>query len=117
MKRFAIAAFAVFLASAAGAQTKPMDMDHKGMEMKMEKKDANPADAHAHHASGVVKSVNTDNGTVSIQHGPVPALNWPAMTMSFKAKDKKSLQALKPGQKIDFEFVQQGKDYVVTKVK
>jgi Cu/Ag efflux protein CusF len=38
------------------------------------------------------------------------------MTMSFKA-DKKSLQALKPGQKIEFDFVEQGKDHVITKVK
>lgn len=113
MKRLAIAVFAVLAAATAHAQMKGMD----GMDMKMEKKDAKKAEGHAHHASGVVKSVNADKGTVNIQHGPVASLNWPAMTMGFKAKDKKSLQALKPGQKIEFEFVQQGKDYVITKVK
>ena len=113
MKRFLIAALAVLLATTASAQTKGME----GMDMKMEKKDATKAEGHAHHASGVVKSVNADKGTVNIQHGPVASLNWPAMTMAFKAKDKNLLQALKPGQKLDFEFVQQGKDYVLTKAK
>ena len=111
MKRFALAALAIFFASAAGAQMK--DMDHKGMDTKMDRK----ATGQSHHASGVVKSVNADKGTVMIDHGPVASLNWPAMSMGFKAKDKKALQGLKPGQKIEFDFVQQGKDYVITKLK
>ena len=119
MKRFAIAALAAFFASAASAQMKGMEgMDMKGgMDMKMDKKDGKKAAGQTHHASGTVKSVDAGKGTVSIDHGPVASMNWPAMSMSFKAKDKKSLQALKPGQKIDFEFVQHGKDYVITKVK
>lgn len=114
MKRFASAVLAIFFASAAGAQMK--DMDHKGMEMKMDK-GAKKSDSKSHHALGVVKSVNAEKGTVSIDHEPVASLQWPAMTMSFKAKDKKALQGLKPGQKIEFDFVQQGKEYVITKVK
>ena len=75
------------------------------------------APAASHTASGVVKSVDVARGSVSIAHGPVETLKWPAMTMSFKARDKKLLERLKPGQKIDFEFVQQGKAYIVTRVK
>jgi Cu/Ag efflux protein CusF len=37
--------------------------------------------------------------------------------MTFKAKDGKILGAVKPGQKIAFQFIQQGRDYVVTSVK
>jgi Cu(I)/Ag(I) efflux system protein CusF len=44
-------------------------------------------------------------------------MNWPAMTMTFKVKDKALLQKVKQGEKVNFEFVQQGKDYVVTAVK
>lgn len=73
--------------------------------------------AQTHRASGVVKSINADKGTVTIAHGPVESLKWPGMTMGFKAKDKKLLETLRPGQKIEFDFVQQGKDYVVTRVK
>ena len=32
---------------------------------------------------GVVKSVDAKAGTVVIQHDPIAALKWPAMTMSF----------------------------------
>jgi Cu(I)/Ag(I) efflux system periplasmic protein CusF len=121
MKRFAMAVLAIFFATAASAQMKGMDMkdmDHKGMDMKMDKKDAKKkAAGQSHHASGVVKSVDASKGSVMIDHGPVASLNWPAMSMGFKAKDKKALEALKPGQKIDFDFVQQGRDYVITKVK
>jgi len=43
-------------------------------------------------------------------------MNWPAMSMTFKAKDKKMLEQLKPGAKVEFDFVQRGKDYVITKL-
>ena len=39
--------------------------------------------AAAHPATGVVKSVDRAKGTVTLAHGPVKSLNWPAMTMPF----------------------------------
>jgi len=39
------------------------------------------------------------------------------MTMAFQVKDKTLLDKLSAGKKVNFEFVQQGKDYVVTSVK
>jgi Cu(I)/Ag(I) efflux system protein CusF len=39
------------------------------------------------------------------------------MTMGFTVKDKALLDKLQPGKKVEFEFVQQGKDYVITTVK
>ena len=83
----------------------------EGMEMKKE------APAGVHRATGVVKSVDPAKGTVSIAHGPVASLSWPAMTMGFAAEDRKLLQNLKPGAKVEFEFVQQGSRYVVTSIK
>jgi Cu(I)/Ag(I) efflux system periplasmic protein CusF len=68
-------------------------------------------------ASGVVKKVDAASGKATIAHGPVPSLKWPAMTMGFVVKDKKLLDKLKVDRKVDFEFVQQGKDYVITSVK
>lgn len=119
MKRLAIVcAVAVLSLSAfapAQAQMKGMDMkdmDHKGMD-----KGAKKSQAQSHHAVGVVKSVNAEKGTVSVDHEPVQSMKWPAMSMSFKAKDKKVLQSLKAGQKIEFDFEQHGKEYVITKVK
>ena len=73
--------------------------------------------AAAHQATGVVKTVDAKAGTVTLAHDPVKSLKWPAMTMGFQVKDKALLDKLQPGKKIEFEFVQQGKDYVVTAVK
>lgn len=73
------------------------------------------AAAQTHTAVGVVKSVDAAKGTVTIAHEPVESLRWPRMTMAFKPQDKKQLEQLKPGQKVEFQFVQRGKDYVITK--
>jgi Cu/Ag efflux protein CusF len=39
------------------------------------------------------------------------------MTMPFTVKDKALLEKLQAGNKVEFEFVQQGKEYVITTVK
>jgi Cu(I)/Ag(I) efflux system protein CusF len=90
-----------------------------GMDMKgMEKKDqVEKASAKTHKGTGKVTKVDPATRSVTIAHGPVSTMNWPAMTMTFKAKDKALLEKMKQGEKIDFEFVQQGKDYIVTAVR
>ncbi len=91
-------------------------MEMKGMDMKSmpaEKK----AKAKVHTATGVVKKVDPAKNAVTLAHGPVKDLNWPAMTMTFTVKDKKLFDKLAADKKVEFEFVQQGSDYVVTTVK
>src|SRR6266705_762735 len=56
-------------------------------------------------------------GTVTIAHGPIRSINWPAMSMTFTVKDKALLGKLAPEKKVEFEFVQQGSDYVITSAK
>ena len=58
-----------------------------------------------------------DKDKVTIKHGPVPTINWPSMTMAFKVKDKALMDKLTKDRKVDFEFRQEGGDYVVTTVK
>jgi Cu(I)/Ag(I) efflux system membrane fusion protein len=57
-------------------------------------------------AEGTVESVEPDGITIS--HGPVPELKWPAMTMGFGKGDTKALAGLRPGDRIRFEFRQGG---------
>jgi Cu(I)/Ag(I) efflux system membrane fusion protein len=72
----------------------------------------------SHQADGTVDSVDAKAGTVSLSHGPVPSLKWPAMTMEFKAANASLLQALKPGAKVSFEFIErQPGEWVITSVK
>jgi Cu(I)/Ag(I) efflux system protein CusF len=70
-----------------------------------------------HQATGVVKSVDRVQNSVTLAHDPVKSLKWPAMTMGFTVKDKALLDKLQPGKKIEFEFVQQGRNYIITSVK
>ena len=39
------------------------------------------------------------------------------MTMGFRVKDKAMLDTLAVGRQVEFEFVQEGSDYVVTAVR
>jgi len=73
------------------------------------------AEAYAvYKATGSVKSVNRATGKVTIAHEPIAELKWPAMTMQFGVSDRKLLDELAAGRKIEFRFVQRGSDYVVT---
>jgi Cu/Ag efflux protein CusF len=76
---------------------------------------AKPAAARVSgHATGVVKRLDAGQSLAMIAHDPVKSLNWPPMTMGFKVRDKALFGKLAPGAKIEFDFVQDGEDYVVT---
>ncbi|SCK33573.1 membrane fusion protein, Cu(I)/Ag(I) efflux system [Variovorax sp. HW608] len=60
---------------------------------------ASPA---AYRAEGKVESVESDSITIS--HGPVPELKWPAMTMGFGKADAAAFADVKPGDAVRFEF-------------
>ncbi|WP_372783321.1 copper-binding protein [Phenylobacterium sp.] len=51
--------------------------------------------------SGVVQSVDAKAGTITLHHGPIAALKWPAMTMTFKASPE-VLKTARTGQKVKF---------------
>jgi Cu(I)/Ag(I) efflux system protein CusF len=70
-----------------------------------------------HSATGVVKQLDSAAGKVTISHGAIPSLSWPAMTMTFSVKDKGLMNKLVVGKTIDFQITKEGTDYVVTSVK
>ena len=113
-----LVALSVLIVPFARAQSQGMggmDMkgDMKGMDMKSEKK----GKSATHKGSGTISKVDAEKRTITIAHGPVESMKWPAMTMTFKVKDKKMLDKVKEGDKVDFSFVQSGKDYTLTQVK
>jgi membrane fusion protein, copper/silver efflux system len=70
-----------------------------------------------HRAEGIVKVLDIKSGTLSIAHGPVESLEWPAMTMDFKAANQTLLAGLQPGTGVAFEFVERSPgEWVITKV-
>lgn len=89
-----------------------MDMNMKGMDMKSMKMKAASV---THHGTGTVRKI--DAGMVTLSHGPIASLNWPAMTMSFKLKDAALARGIRAGDVVDFELVRSDSDYVVTRMQ
>lgn len=55
-------------------------------------------------ANGTVQQISGRN--VTLRHGPVPALEWPAMTMAFAAEGPAQLRGLQQGDRVSFTFEQ-----------
>ena len=113
----------VFAVALAGSATIAQAGEMKGMDMKMEMKDMSPsqmakdAKPGKHSAKGTVKSVDSKAQTVTLDHEPVKSMNWPAMSMAFKVQDKALMDKLGQGKKVEVEFEQRGKDYVITSAR
>ena len=112
MKRSVHALFAVALSMPAGAVLAQAAM--KGMDMSAQPTAGTSA---VHRASATVTKVDRQAGTVTLAHGPIPTLKWPAMTMAFKVRDPRLFDKLVAGKKVDIELAQDGKNYAVTAVR
>ena len=68
----------------------------------------------AHSGTGKVTAIGKDDITIS--HRPIASLKWGAMTMPFKNPQDATPKDLKVGAHVQFDFVQQGDDYVLQRV-
>jgi Cu(I)/Ag(I) efflux system protein CusF len=96
MKLVLAATVALLIASPALAQS--MD-SMPGMSAK----DHAAMSAKTVQATGVVTGVDAKAGKITLHHGPIPELKWPAMTMGFKASAD-VLKTAKVGQKVTFSL-------------
>lgn len=119
MKRLILTAAALSLAGSLAACSKPAattteaaapaaapsaDMAAMGM----------PADARMAKGTGTVTAVTVDS--VTIDHGPIPEVNWPAMTMTFKAAPEVA-KLVKAGDKVGFDLKLVGTSSEVTALR
>jgi Cu(I)/Ag(I) efflux system protein CusF len=58
------------------------------------------------HGTGVVTSIDAKAGAVTIHHGPIAQLSWPAMPMAFKASDPSLLKGTRVGQAMKLQLKQ-----------
>ena len=58
-----------------------------------------------HLAQGTITAITP--GSITISHGPVPPLHWPAMTMGFKPPAQGVPKELKVGDRVSFSFMAQ----------
>jgi Cu(I)/Ag(I) efflux system periplasmic protein CusF len=93
------ATLAFTMAQGASAQNaKPM-ADMKGMSM--------PApETKTGKGTGVITEIDAKSDTITIKHGPIKSLGWPAMTMGFHATSPALLKGLMAGDKIAFSAKQ-----------
>ena len=75
------------------------DMPMNGEDMPMMQSGA----ARTGSAQGTVTEIDADAGTITLDHGPVPAMEWPAMTMAFDAAPE-IRDGLAVGDTVTFEF-------------
>ena len=68
-----------------------------------------------HSGNGDITEISSDSVTIS--HGPVESIAWPAMTMTFRAPSPDMVQGLNVGDPVDFQFQKAGEQYVLTSIK
>lgn len=79
---------------------------------------SNTAQGATHGGTATVKKVDAGAGMVTLDHGPIASMKWPAMSMDFAVADKKMLDGLKPGAKVEFRFTEKSKGrYVITDLR
>ena len=66
-------------------------------------------------AQGTVTAIDAEAGTITVDHGPVPAIEWPAMTMAFEA-DEQLRSEVSVGEGIAFEFRTGSEGNVITSI-
>lgn len=67
--------------------------------------------------TGVITAIDAKANTVTIKHGPIPAVGWPAMTMTFKATPPALLRGVRVGQTVGFDVRTRGMDAEVTALR
>ena len=115
-----VVAMFMFMLQPAHSQSQGMggmdmkdDKALKGMDMKADKR----GKSQIHKGSGTVTNMDSENSSVTIAHGPIKSMNWPAVSMTFRVKDKAMLGKVRQGEKVAFEFVKIGKEYTITQLK
>ena len=110
----AVASLALASCGEEGTTQEPQDGMTAGVPAGLE--DQTPAgeiEGPLHTGSGDITKI--DGSRITISHGPVETMEWPAMTMTFEA-DAQILEQVSVGEGIAFEFRTGTEGSVVTSV-
>ena len=105
-----VSALLVSLAACGSAGTNQSDQSPAASSQNRLQNNA----AETHSATGTVEKVAA--GQVTIAHGPVQTLQWPAMTMAFSAQEAALLEGVRPGDRVAFSFAESGSGYALTAI-
>ncbi|MDY6979091.1 MAG: efflux RND transporter periplasmic adaptor subunit [Pseudomonadota bacterium] len=84
--------------------TSPADKD--GGEKSM-------TDMSAITGTGVLHEIEPKENRVNMTHDPIPAIDWPAMTMPFKVRPEVELEPFSPDDKVEFDLEEGDDGYVI----
>ena len=87
-----------------------------GQQQKSQPQANAPAAETARTYSGAGKVTAVAGDQVSIAHGPIQGIGWPAMTMAFSAPAGMA-NGVKVGDQVSFSFRQQGGVYPLTSLQ
>jgi Cu/Ag efflux protein CusF len=63
--------------------------------------------------TGTITAINTEARKVTIDHGPIPAIKWPAMKMEFPVAPSVDLSKVKTGDRVMFTLSGSNNSYTV----
>ncbi|MGD9021369.1 MAG: efflux RND transporter periplasmic adaptor subunit, partial [Lysobacterales bacterium] len=84
----------------------PHQQHQSGQESVGEKDSQTDRERRRIMAGAVVRGVDRASNIVKLEHEPISALNWPAMTMNFEVDSSVALDTLREGQAIHFSMLE-----------
>jgi Cu(I)/Ag(I) efflux system membrane fusion protein len=90
----------------------------KGALARMDRQQPAPGAAPAAAlAEGKVESIDRAGSTLTLNHGPIPSVDMPGMTMRFRVEPPALLDDLAAGAQVEFDVVKREEEFVVTVLK
>ena len=66
--------------------------------------------------TGTVTALNVAGRKVTLDHAPMPEIDWPAMKMEFPVAASVDLSKIKTGQRVEFTLMGSGSNYTVQSI-
>ncbi len=104
--------YVLLAVAAAGLSACNPAPSHEGMDMS-----ASSMAVKSGTGTGVVRAVDAKAGTVTLDHGPIPAVGWPAMTMTFPVTPASALDGIAVGQTVTFDVTVTDNKPVITAIR
>lgn len=111
-----IGATLILSAGGALAQGGAGMSDTKKMPAMNDPKMSDTKKATTANGTGTVTDLNAANHKVTLDHGPMPVIKWPAMKMEFAVAPSVDLAKLKTGDKVNFTLSGSGGTYTVQSI-
>ena len=105
------------IALLAAACSPPASQEPAKTDAGMNMETPAPAAAGAITSTGTVTQVDAAAGAITINHEPIAALSWPAMTMQFTVENPAILQGIAAGDHVSFELKSATETSIVSMVQ